>query len=118
MNPERLNADALVEASNDNIAEQREIHNVLQSTLSPEAMRMIDELVLVDSWEEFNARIAALNEMPKETQLNYAEPEVAARLEEEKLAERQMSARLDFLRGWKLGIERAKNGKYTFSAIA
>lgn len=119
MNPERLSQtpdtgaegnDAYAEKLN----EQREIFAALERTLSDEAMRMVNELALVDSWDEFNARVAILNGMDKKTQLNYTD--AAEELEAETLASRQWSAELNFTRGWKLGVIRHTNGTYTFDA--
>lgn len=121
MNPERLSQtpDSSAEGADmyaEQLAEQREIFAALERTLSDEAMRMVNELALVDSWEEFNARVAILNGMDKKTQLNYAD--AAEELESETLESRQWSAALNFTRGWKLGVTRHTNGTYTFEARA
>jgi|GEM_PF-6651902 len=119
MNPEQIpssgHASERNEAPISAVEDQRSLYIELEETLSPKACEIIRNLPLVASWSEFEGQVESLNRLKKEEQLNYADPEAAERLEAETLASREWKRTMNFLRGWKLDIERSKNGTYLFT---
>lgn len=105
--------------ANENMPESPEIavRETLARTLSPEAAEIWEEAQHADSIEAFEAALASLTALGAR-QLNRADEQVAAELESEILAARQMETEISmapFYPHRKVKIERAMNGTYTFT---
>lgn len=105
--------------ANENMPENPEliVRETLERTLSPEALTLWNEAQHADSIEQFEAALASLTALGAK-QLNREDEMVAAELETEVLAARQMETEVSMAPYYphrKVAITRAQNGTYAFT---